>query len=452
MLKHRFLVFFAIAAIAGLVATSPSWGSRFKRYPTHTGADPLMHPEQSNLEAPPLRSNPAPQETQPGATDAAAEEPVAEEPAAPEEEVNSLLSHQVLGVSGVQLEYIYTGEVFNNTRGGLNTSGATEYRGNVDMAMTMDMDYLASVQGGTFFVYGQDLHGRGITLDHVGDYQMLSNLDNPTNFTQVSEYWWQQEWADGLVWMKLGKQDSNADFCALDLGGDFMGSSFGQIPTLPMPTFPHPGLGVALFASLTETMSLGGGVYDGAPDGRTWGFDTLGAGGSFSILELKVDPQLAIFGGKPAAYRVGAWHHSGDWDALDGSQTYSYNHGWYMAFDQLLLLEQEDEEQGLGFFLQYGAAPQDRSEIRDYFGAGLLYRGPVEGRDDDLMGVGLAHTKFSSVREADSDMTYESAIECFYRAQLRPWAAVQPDVQFISNPGGNLRDSLTAGLRFEIVL
>lgn len=451
MLKQRFLVFFVIAAIAGLVATSPTWGSRFKRYPTHSTSDPLLHPDQAAGEAPPLHTPPTPQpSTDEEPTGSDEPEEFAEEPVA--EEIGTMLSHQVLEIGGVQFETIYTGEVINNTRGGLNTNGATEYRGNVDMALTMDMDYLADIRGGTFFVYGQDLHGRGVTLDHVGDYQMLSNLDNPDNFTQVSEFWWQQEWADGLVWMKLGKQDANADFAALDLGGDFLGSSIGLIPTVPIPTFPSPGLGVAMFASLTETASIGGGVYDGAPDGRTWGFDTLGAGGSISILEFKIDPQLALFGGKPAAYRVGAWHHSGDWDALDGSQTYSYNHGWYMAFDQLLLLEADDEEQGLGFFLQYGAAPQDRSEIRDYFGAGLLYRGPIQGRDSDLMGVGLSHAKFSSVREADSDMQYESAIECFYRAQLRPWAAIQPDLQFISNPGGNLRDALTAGLRFEIVL
>ena len=123
-----------------------------------------------------------------------------------------------------------------------------------------------------------------------------------------------------------------------------------------------------------------------------------------------------------------------------------------IGFDQLLWLEEEDEEQGLGFFLQYGWAPQNRNEVRDYFGAGLLYRGPIDGRDEDLLGCGLAHTKFSNILERDSDQTYESAIELFYRAQLRPWAAIQPDLQFISNPGGNLRDSLTAGLRFEVVL
>ncbi|MCA9103942.1 MAG: carbohydrate porin [Pirellulaceae bacterium] len=445
MLKQRFLVFGFIAVVSGLVATGTTLGSRFKRYPTHSETAPLMHPGTTQDTSPP------PVQPRTNQTDDSTPfMPVEEESF--DEEIGTLFSHNVLDISSMQIEYVYTGEVFNNTRGGLNTTNATEYRGNLDVALTADMDDWVGVPGGTFFLYGQDLHGRGITGDHVGDFQTLSNLDNDINFTQVSEFWWQQELAEGQIWLKLGKQDSNADFCALDLGGDFVGSSFGQIPTLPMPTFPDPGLGAALFATVTDTVSFGAGVYDGAANGRTWGFDTLGAGGAFSIMELKVDPQLAIFGGNPAAYRFGVWHHSGDWDTLDGASTFSYNHGYYMGFDQLLWLEEEDEEQGLGFFLQYGWAPQNRNEVRDYFGAGLLYRGPIDGRDEDLLGCGLAHTKFSNILERDSDQTYESAIELFYRAQLRPWAAIQPDLQFISNPGGNLRDSLTAGLRFEVVL
>ncbi|MBW8035132.1 MAG: hypothetical protein FVQ79_05735, partial [Planctomycetes bacterium] len=39
---------------------------------------------------------------------------------------------------GINLEMVYTGEIFNNLRGGLNTSGASEYRGNFDIVLTAD--------------------------------------------------------------------------------------------------------------------------------------------------------------------------------------------------------------------------------------------------------------------------------------------------------------------------
>lgn len=443
----------AIAVIIGLVAVSTTLGSRFKRYPTHGDPSTLMHAGSQETPAPASRpAAPAADSTSEAAgTDGEAAEGTDQE-AAVDDEIGTLFSHRVLDVSGVRIDYIYIGEAFHNARGGLNTAGATEYRGLFDLAATFDLEALGGIEGGTFFVYGEDLHGRSATSNHVGDFQMLSNIDNPTNFTQVSEYWWQQELAEGAIWVKAGKQDANADFCALDLGGDFLNSSFGLIPNVPMPTYPHQGLGAALFATLGERLSMGAGFYDGGAIGTTWGFSTLGHFGCMSIAELKWDPQLAIFGGKPSAYRIGAWHHSGEWDSLDGSGTFADNQGWYAAFDQLLLLEEEDEEQGLGFFVQYGNAPDDRNAVENYFGVGLLYRGPIEGRDEDLCGVGLAHARFADELRMTDGMTYESAIETFYRAQVRPWAAVQPDLQFIANPGGNQKDALAVGVRFEIIL
>ncbi|MCX7399507.1 MAG: hypothetical protein NT138_17715 [Planctomycetales bacterium] len=52
--------------------------------------------------------------------------------------------------------------------------------------------------------------------------------------------------------MKLGKQDAKADFAFVDLGGDFINSSFGLIPTVPLATWPNPGMGAAVFLNLTD--------------------------------------------------------------------------------------------------------------------------------------------------------------------------------------------------------
>jgi len=44
------------------------------------------------------------------------------------------------------------------------------------------------------------------------------------------------------------------------------------------------------------------------------------------------------------------------------------------------------------------------------------------------------------------------AIELFYKAQLTPYIMVQPDLQYIVNPGGENRDAFVGGLRFEVLL
>ncbi len=72
------------------------------------------------------------------------------------EEAPGLLGYALHGRGGVAVEYVYTGEVMNNMRGGLNTRKATEYRGNFDLTVTTDLDRLGFFPGGTFFIYGQN--------------------------------------------------------------------------------------------------------------------------------------------------------------------------------------------------------------------------------------------------------------------------------------------------------
>ena len=85
----------------------------------------------------------------------------------------------------------------------------------------------------------------------------------------------------------------------------------------------------------------------------------------------------------------------------------------------------------------------------EYFGSGMIYKGLLRCRDDDLLGAGVAHLIFSNRLPGQ---TYETAIELFYKAQLSPWAMVQPDLQYIARPNGDGRDAFVFGLRFEVVL
>jgi hypothetical protein len=143
---------------------------------------------------------------------------------------------------------------------------------------------------------------------------------------QISEYWFQQDLFGKRLRIKLGKQDVNVDCCALDYGGDFINSSFGVIPTVPMPTFPDPALGASAFPEPADWMGLSAGMYDGAPNGGSLGFDTAfdGKGGGFGIVELTLRTSLIGKRLKPGAYRIGFWYHSDDVEKIgDGVITSS---------------------------------------------------------------------------------------------------------------------------------
>jgi porin len=359
---------------------------------------------------------------------------------------------------GVTAELTYTGEVFGNLRGGIDSAGSAEYRGNVDVTFTADTQRLRLWPGGTAFVYLQNGHGSGITTDHVGDVQTISNID-ADDFSQVSEYWFEQNFFEQRLRIKLGKQDANADFCALDYAGDFINSSFGLIPTVPLPTFPDPGLGAVAFVEPASWFTLGAGLYDGDARGGTSGFDTTfdGGGGLFWVVEAALSAPLVPTSRRQGTYRVGGWQHTDDVEEITAAATpkeFSHNHGVYLALDQPLFEESAgaEEPQGLAAFAQFGWAPEDRNELTWYWGGGFTYTGAVPTRDGDVLGIGVAHVRFSDRVKKLDGRTDETVVEVFYRARLTAWFSLQPDLQFVANPGGDGRNALAVGLRFGIDL
>jgi carbohydrate-selective porin OprB len=49
------------------------------------------------------------------------------------------------------------------------------------------------------------------------------------------------------------------------------------------------------------------------------------------------------------------------------------------------------------------------------------------------------------------DVTRETAIELFYKVQLTEFISIQPDIQYISNPGGGTTDdAIVLGIRGKI--
>ncbi len=376
---------------------------------------------------------------------------------------------------GIAFECIYTGESFTKDRGGLSPTRRTNYRSNLDLVGTLNTAKMGWWDNGRLFVYGQNLSGRPLSKDDVGDVQLFSNLDSTINdterpnFTTIAEYWYEHLLLDGRFRFKVGKQDANVDFALSDLGGDFVNSSFGFPPMIPFPTFPSQALGFAGFLNLTDNLILGLGAFDGTlpsgPQGVRWGFDTLGHNGVISLYQLEWKPALGVDGQLPTTLRTGIWHHSDSdvWVELSANPfptTFQQNYGVWTTGDQMVWKESSssDDDQGLGIFGQFGWAPGDRNLFQEYYGGGLVYKGLLPGRDSDLMGFGIAAAMFSSgIRNqnaaANIDMTrFETYYETFYKYQVSNFISLQPDVQFISNPGGLYKDAVVGGLRFEVVL
>ena len=441
---NRIWVLTVLLAV-GFMLPGTAQAKRFKRYP-----DDVKKQEEKakgkQARSTSQRKTPPIQDLDQGKEFA----PIPYEPESEPDEPAGLLGDALHGSGGLTVEYIYTGEVFSNMRGGLSTRNATKYQGLFDLAITADLDEMGFFPGGTFFMLMEDSHGKGLSGDFVGDFQGVSNIDSGRPFTQVTEFWWERAICDGFFRARIGKQDTSAEFAVVDLGGDFLNGSFGVHHNIPMAAWPDAAMAVVTFFELTENWNVKVGVFDGAADGRTWGFS--GTGDIFSIYELKGEWAL-LCGRLPGDFHIGMWHHNGSFDFIDGSPgTLVGNHGLYMGFDQMIYKEScdVDNDQGLGIFGQYAWSPEDRHEVPAYVGGGLVYKGLLPRRDDDMFGLGIVTVFVSDQLQLPEDN--ESAIEMYYKIQLSPYTMLQPDFQYITNPSADARNAFVFGLRFEVVL
>jgi porin len=357
----------------------------------------------------------------------------------------------MLARHGMRLEIESIDEGFANSDATLNTVEGSRYAGLTDLIFSIDTGDADWWSGGIFVIDLQNTRGGNIS-DIVGDLQGISNISAPPG-TRFAEYFLDQRMADGKFRLKIGKQDANTDFVVSDGGSEFINSSFGIIPTVPLPTFPAPALGVMAGWSPSGIFHFKAGFWDGAP--------VLGSGVSMAIIDGSngtvgaVGMEIRPFGKDilEGTYRVGFWRHSEveiakpivkeAVDPLVGPA-----HGIYFTADQDLWAS---NDRRLSVFAQGGWGNADRSAISRYFGGGLTLRGPFKARPDDMVGIGLACAKIGRLKLSRDSHMSETVVELFYRLPLTGWLSLNPDLQWISQPGGADDTIFVAGLRIATV-
>jgi porin len=110
------------------------------------------------------------------------------------------------------------------------------------------------------------------------------------------------------------------------------------------------------------------------------------------------------------------------------------------SFKTPVVLEKSD--QGLGVFGRIAFTKEDRNFLNFYFDTGLTYKGLLPTRDDDTLGIAFAYAQLgntarnSLIDEGSAGVGAEMALEVTYQCQVTPWLVLQPDIQYIINPGG----------------
>lgn len=364
---------------------------------------------------------------------------------------------------GVTVELTHKSDLLRNISGGVAQGSA--WLMNTELAVAMDLSKLAGLDGTSAFIQYHAQHGNLSINDYTGSFAGVSNIETGVNTGQFYQAWLQKNFAGDSLSVLAGLYAIDSEFYVTDTSGLFlqppygMGSEIAQTGRNGPPIFPTGALGVRVKYTAAN-FYLQAALTDGVPGDPNNANGTqirLDSGdGTFAVAEFGYMPQ----GGEGAISKtaIGLWNYTTSVDDLtevgaQGNPVRRADQGAYFIAERTLMTEQGDPKQGLSGFVRFGVVNKDVYQADWSASAGLNYQGLFNGRDDDAAGIAVttshASSKYQQLNASDSS---ETVYELTYRAQVQPWLAVQPSVQYISNPNMDtaLDDAVVAGVRVEV--
>ena len=401
----------------------------------------------------------------------------ADEPAAPEgaPQHASLLERETLtdnwfgpgetltdkGIEiGLGLTHLYQ----FNTHGGMATHRhAGRWAGSYDLELSVDFEALAGLKGLSAYALAEGSWSEGLDASSVGSLFGVNGDAGGDRSIDVTQLWFEQALMDGRLRVRLGKLDLGGGFecrgCPVSFDGNqfandetsqFLNGALVNNPTIP---FPDNGLGLVVHIEPCEFWYVSAGIADAQADAREMGFNTAFDREDyfFSIFETGVVSELKSAAGPLlGAYRVGFWYDPQPKARVSGVGSERDDLGLYVSADQMIYRESGDNDQGLGLFARFGWADNDLNAVKSFWSVGAQYQGLVAGRDDDVLGFGVAQGRLSRDGGGLTD-SHETVMELYYNAQVAPWLSVSPHLQIIRNPGGaGTDDAVVAGVRLQM--
>jgi porin len=386
-----------------------------------------------------------------------------------------------LSNKGFDVSATYTGETFDNLSGGIHRG--TIYEDRLAVSLDIHPEKFSPWQGATAHATMYQIDGHGPSANLVGNFLDLSGYEALPS-TRLFTLWLQQDLFGGRVQVRLGQLAMDDEFLISNTASNLVNASFGN-PAINYanmiaggPVYPvaDPGLRVKLqprddITVLAAAFAADPGGSDCRqpvqicdPSGTTFSL----SGGTLWLGEIQYSTnQGKSAKGLPGTYKLGFWHEVGPFAdqhfGLDMTGTgvslaspaavrpldYSSDFALYGVADQMLWRKPGTDDQGLSGFLRLGGAPADRNLVSFYADGGLSWKGLVPGRGSDIAVIGVAYAEISPAATAlDRDLAaltpgrpvrdYESVVEISYLAQIRPWWTVQPDLQYVMHPGGDV--------------
>ena len=387
---------------------------------------------------------------------------------------------------GMSLGLLETSEALGNATGGARQG--VEYDGLAQMVLQLDTQRAFGWYGGTFNASALDIHGRNLSADNLLTLQTASGIEADRGL-RLWELWYQQKFgSEDRFNLRLGQQSLDQEFMVSQNASYFVNTMFGW-PMLPSadlpgggPAYPLSAPGIRVRARPLEPLTVLAGIFSGSPLSTSTPGDpqqqnpsgtSFPWNGTLAIAELQYAyPSLGtmIYANESAplarTYKLGFWYDTNEFADQEVDNTglslanpastgipRLHRGDWaiYAVADQMIWVDSEEADRNLNLFLRAMGTPLDDRNLVDFsLNAGFAFHEPILHRDDDTFAIGMGYAHVSGRAAAlDQDTAFytgsftpvrsgETFVEVTYQYQATPWWQLQPDFQYVFNPGAGI--------------
>lgn len=393
---------------------------------------------------------------------------------------------------GVDIELGYTGEMAANIRGGYDKDHTARWTEQYALGFKADLQKTFGWENSQFQFTVTERDGRNLTNDRIADprvggYSSSQEVYGRGQTWRLTQMWLSKGWLDGALDLKFGRFDEGSDFNSFPC--DFQSTPFcgaqaanwiGDI------WFNWPVSQWALRAryQFAPEWYAQVGVFEQNPSyletGNGFKLSGSGTKGALIPVELVWSPTVNAL---PGEYRLGYYKSTANADDVledrngnpqpatgDQFKQHSSRHGYWFVAQQQLTARDGDSQRGLSVFANFTAHDKETSQVDHFIQAGIVYKGPFDGRPKDDLGMGIAqvHTnpdfrqraRLQNEQNGIADyqdpaflpLQYnEVSSEIYYGFHVTNWLTVRPNLQYVKYPGGvrEIDAAVIAGLKVQ---
>lgn len=388
--------------------------------------------------------------------------------------------------AGVRLDSLHN-------RGGARDG--TETVNHLELKLRADLEKLLGWDSTVAYFNTVTDGGTGINAQRTASLMGVSNIEVPVSTTRLFHAWVQKGFLDDRFSVLAGIYPIDSEFFTMDSAATLLHPAYGTPADLALTNAPsvfnNAAFGIrAKWLSENRALYAMGAVMDGIPNDpdnprRTAirfadgdgafvigeiGWMPLEAGHSFEPVDpadVKQTPELIAhekYGGL-SKYAVGFWRYGNrvpDQFDVDANNTprQRRSQGGYVLAERSLFSLGGEAGRDVTAFGRYAFSAGDSTAIDRMGNLGMRIRGPLASRPDDSLAIGWTYSrlasKWRSAQRVAGSATEnsEDAFEVTWRVAITPWLALQPDIQYIRNPGGTSGPSNARliGARLELAL